>query len=141
MDCEALSAGYKVFRYFLLRIRLENGFRAEEKYLPQCRCAPREFGIGYYVRKPVTWEDSLAAILKTLPPALPRSAAREERKTPQLFSQFDDFLSLPRLPGLGRVGVFQLLVGHRFLQDRFKQFRHFGAPNQYLPNLHTRAKE
>ena len=42
---------------------------------------------------------------------------------------------------LGRIGVFQLLVRHRFLQGLLKKFRQFGAPYQYLPNLNTSAKE
>jgi CheY-like chemotaxis protein len=55
------------------------------------RC--RELGISYYLRKPISQEDLLATILKTLPPAPPNRAAREEWETHQVFSQLDDFLS------------------------------------------------
>jgi CheY-like chemotaxis protein len=55
------------------------------------RC--RELGISYYLRKPISQEDLLATILKTLPLAPPNKAARGEWETHQVFSQLDDFLS------------------------------------------------
>jgi CheY-like chemotaxis protein len=55
------------------------------------RC--RELGISHYLRKPITQDDLLATILKTLPPAPPPKVAPEEWEAPQVFSRFDEFLS------------------------------------------------